>query len=168
MNKLPPWIDTAQKLMGTKEVPGSSDNPKIIAWAKVIGGDIEQSYVADSIPWCGLFVAYCMAENGIKPVSGALWALSWSKFGQKLDEAVFGCILTIKRTGGGHVCFVVGQDDDYYHCLGGNQSDQVNITRILKSQKVSLNWPKGFEEYKFILPEKTKFTGKISSVQQFS
>ncbi len=163
----PPWIEVAQELLGIKETPGSFNNPKIIAWAKVIGGDIEKSYVADSIPWCGLFVAYCMVTAGIPPVKGALWALNWSNFGVKLNVPHFGSIGTISRDGGGHVFFVVSQDRDSWHALGGNQSDMVNITRISKGKDVRFNYPIGYEKFHRPVPFKP-FDGKLSISQKFS
>lgn len=45
----------------------------------------------------------------------------------------------------GHVGFAVGQDKDYYHVLGGNQSDQVNITKIAKSRCVGIRWPSDYK-----------------------
>lgn len=161
--KIPPWIEVARSAIGITETPGEGNNPKILAWAKMIGGDVQHSYVADSIPWCGLFVAHCLAEAGIQPVAAPLWALNWSKFGVKLKSPLFGCIGTKERNGGGHVFFCVSQDDDYIHALGGNQSDQVNVTKILKSDIVSYNWPIGFEDdWRSPLPHK-KFDGKLTT-----
>lgn len=42
--------------------------------------------------------------------------------------------LVFTRNGGGHVALYIGEDDGAYHCLGGNQSDAVTITRIAKSR----------------------------------
>lgn len=158
---IPPWIEVAKSLIGTAECAGSENNPKIIAWAKTIGGDIENSYVADSIPWCGLYTTHCFVDSGIKPVEGSLWALNWARFGTKLKEPCFGCVMSFQRTGGGHVGFYMSEDATHYHILGGNQSDAVNITRVAKSQFVSANWPKGYE--KFMTPGRIKkeFDGKI-------
>ena len=165
---IPPWINIANDLLGTKETPGNENNIKILAWAKVLGGKIEQEYIADSIPWCGLFVAYCFAEAGIKPVTAPLWALNWSKFGISLKKPCFGCVISMSRTGGGHVGFVVAQDSTHWHVLGGNQSDMVNITRVPKITKTYFNWPSGKEFSKFvnILPFKP-WNGTISNIQKF-
>ena len=48
------------KIYGTQETIGSSDNPTIMWWAKSIG--LEDEYIHDSIPWCGLTVAYVAAQ----------------------------------------------------------------------------------------------------------
>ena len=48
----------AYDLIGTKETIGKANNPVIMTWAKETG--LMKTYNADSIPWCGLFVAYCV------------------------------------------------------------------------------------------------------------
>lgn len=160
MTSLPPWIPIAEDLIGTKEKPGSENNPKIMAWAKSLGNPVSRDYTADSIPWCGLFVAYSLSQAGIDPITSPLWALSWKNFGESLSKPVFGCIYTRHRDGGGHVGFLVSQDNDYWHVLGGNQSDMVNVTRISKSAKCYFNFPEGFDNYKTALPTK-KYDGKM-------
>lgn len=152
--------------MGTRETPGQASNPKIIAWARVIGKDVQQSYTMDSIPWCGLFVAYCMVQAGIRPVAAPLWALNWSKFGERLKVPAFGCIISMRRDGGGHVGFLVSQDKDNWHVLGGNQSDMVNVTKVPKSREVYFNFPIGFDQHKRPVPHKP-FDGKLSNTLKF-
>ena len=133
------WMNIAKSLIGTNETPGNKNNPTIIQWAKDLG--IINEYNADSIPWCGLFVARVMSESGHDVIDSPLWALSWKNYGEKLSKPLYGSILVFKRTGGGHVGFCVGYDDDYYHVLGGNQSDSVSITRIEKARCVAIRWP---------------------------
>lgn len=155
-----PWMDTAAGLIGLEEYAGSSNNKKIVAWADDVG--VEDTYTADSIPWCGLFVAYCFVHNNMKASSAPLWALSWNNWGEKLSSPVYGCVLVFKRDGGGHVGFAVSQDADYFHVLGGNQSDMVSVTKIAKSRCVGYRWPSGFDGPKKKLPTK-KFDGKVST-----
>lgn len=135
------WMNVAKNLIGTDEVPGSKNNPIIIQWAKDLG--LIKDYNADSIPWCGLFTAHVLSEAGHDVVDTPLWALSWKNYGEKLDEPLYGAILVFKRTGGGHVGFCVGQEDNYYHVLGGNQDDTVSIKKIEKSRCVGIRWPDG-------------------------
>lgn len=163
---IPPWIEVAKSLIGTKEFPGSKSNDVITDWAKVIGGDVEDDYTTDSIPWCGLFVAYCLAESGIKPVDKPLWALNWNHFGESLKTPVFGAIISLHRTGGGHTGFVVSQDKSYWHVLGGNQSDMVSVTRINKQSKTYFNFPDGFDDYKSPLLIKP-YDGKVPLSTKF-
>jgi uncharacterized protein (TIGR02594 family) len=125
-------IVEALKLFGTVEVAGSKDNPKILAWAAEIG--LAKTYSHDSIPWCGLFIGVVAKRAGKEVIDSPLWALSWADFGKPAPVPMLGDVLTFKRDGGGHVALYVGEDTSAYHCLGGNQSDKVCITRIAKSR----------------------------------
>lgn len=160
-----PWLVTAKVHIGTEETPGSANNEKILRWARIVGGFSADYYKQDSIPWCGLFVAYCMATNGLEPVKdNPLGALNWAKWGTPLKEPALGCVMVFKRTGGGHVGFYVGEDAENYHILGGNQSDEVNVTKVAKSKFVAARWPTGME--KFLKPGriKKKFDGKVTEL----
>ncbi|MGB3043670.1 MAG: TIGR02594 family protein [Xanthobacteraceae bacterium] len=128
----PRMIVEALKLYGTLEAPGARDNPTIIGWAREV--DLIKTYSHDSIPWCGLFMAVVAKRSGKPIVDSPLWALSWADFGRLAPEPMLGDVLTFKRDGGGHVALYVGEDAGAYHCLGGNQSDKVCITRIAKSR----------------------------------
>lgn len=127
----PKMLLEALKLFGTIEAAGAADNPTILAWAKELG--LAKTYSHDSIPWCGLFVAIVAKRAGKDVVDSPLWALSWADFGRPAEGgAMLGDVLTFKRDGGGHVALYIGEDGGAYHCLGGNQSDKVCITRIAK------------------------------------
>lgn len=161
VNELP-WIVTAESLMFTDEAPGSANNPRIIKWAKGIGGWIASFYTADSIPWCGLFTAHCMRANGIPiGIDNPLSALAWNKFGVK-TEPCYGAVMVFSRTGGGHVGFYVSEDESTYHILGGNQSNSVNITRVSKERFVGARWPKGYESLRVPGRIRRTFDGQIS------
>ncbi len=137
---MPPWMAVANKYLGTKEYPGAANNPVILGWAKRLGGWFASFYKADSIPWCGLFVADCMKESGLPVHGDALSALGWADYGVSCEPAV-GAIMVFKRPGGGHVGFYVAEDATAYHILGGNQSDAVTIARVEKSRCVNVRWP---------------------------
>lgn len=156
------WFETAKSLLGTNEVPGPADNPRIISWAKNIGGFIGKFYVDDSIPWCGLFVAHCLNQNKIAIGQESLGALSWASWGVPISKGSPGAIMVFVRPGGGHVGFYVSEDKEAYHILGGNQSNSVTITRVAKSRLKAIRWPKNIP-----LPTKepvyATFTGKLST-----
>ena len=137
----PKMIVEALKLFGTLEAPGAKNNPAIVAWAKEVGGEVEDIYKADSIPWCGLFMAVIAKRAGKEPPAHPLWALSWSAFGAKAEVPALGDVLVFARNGGGHVALYVGEDRDAFHCLGGNQSDRVCVTRIAKSRLYAARRP---------------------------
>jgi uncharacterized protein (TIGR02594 family) len=137
------WLDEARRLMGTKEVAGRGSNRVILDFAT----DLGIPYSGDDIPWCGLFVAHCIGATlpSEKLPANPLGARNWGKFGKRLNEAVEGAVLVFWRgskTGWlGHVGFYVCEDKDAYHVLGGNQSDEVSIARVLKNRLLSAQWP---------------------------
>ncbi len=114
-------------LFGTKEVPGKGNNREIIGWAK----ETHNVYPGDDVAWCGLLKAVCAKRAGwdYHPNGNGLWARNWLDWGVPVKVAMLGDTLIFPRGEGGHVTFYIGEDDEYYHCLGGNQQDQVNITR---------------------------------------
>lgn len=137
----PKMIVEALKLYGTMEVPGSANNPTIVAWAKEVGEEVADVYKADSIPWCGLFMAVVAKRAGKEPPKHPLWALSWSAFGAKAPAPALGDVLVFTRSGGGHVGLYVGEDASAFNVLGGNQSDRVCITRIAKARLYAARRP---------------------------
>lgn len=131
----------AVKLHGTLERPGRADNPVIVGWAddvaKAFPGGYNnwaaEFYADDEIPWCGLYMAKVHAAAGRKPPDKYLSALAWRSYGVPADRPMLGDVMVKSRAGGGHVTMYVGEDGTHYHCLGGNQSDQVNIVRYPKA-----------------------------------
>lgn len=139
-----PWLIEAYHLLGVKEIPGQESNQEIIGWSYDLGLDI---YTNDDIPWCGLFVAHCIGSQlPDEPMpSNVLGARNWKSFG--IDSIPqLGAIMVFWRgspTGwSGHVGFYWAEDDTAYHILGGNQSNQVSITRISKTRLIAARWPK--------------------------
>lgn len=143
VNMDPPWLTEMKRLSGTLETPGPQNNPMIIGWAKAIGGWTGKFYTKDSIPWCGLTIAHVIGvtlPNEPLPAN-VLGALQWNKFGVEMKEPTTGAIMTFKRDGGGHVGLYDSEDDKNYYIWGGNQSDQVNLTKLPKSRLVTFRWP---------------------------
>lgn len=147
-----PWLSVMRALTGTKEVPGSADNPLILGWVKEIVAaypDLKGTvgwYNDDSIPWCGLGVGYAVVKAGYRPpkllLGAANWANDWPD-GVRLREPSLGCIMVMTRDGGGHVTLYEGEDDDYYYGRGANQSDMINVARFPKSRNyLGFMWPK--------------------------
>lgn len=140
LRPLPRMLEEARKLYGTFEVAGPASNPVIMGWAKETG--LARTFTADSIPWCGLFMAVVAKRAGKAVVDGPLWARSWTKFGKAADRAQLGDILVFRRAqGSGHVGLYVGEDYGAFHVLGGNQSDGVTITRIARERCIAIRRP---------------------------
>jgi uncharacterized protein (TIGR02594 family) len=160
------WMLTAKRLMGTEEY-SEGDNQDILQWARDLGGSVAKDYKHDSIAWCGLFVAYCFFANGIDPVKDPLWALNWAKWQTHVDPG-YGSLLVFKRSGGGHVGYYISEDSYSYHVLGGNQSDEVNVSKVSKAQLVSSRWPTAYiDSYKHKVIRKT-FDGKLLTPGQMA
>ena len=127
----------AIELYGVREIVGKQHNPTIMGWAREVGVDL--IYKEDEIPWCGLATAVVLkrAERP-NPLTGwdMLRALKYTLWGVpvKKSDAAYGDLLIFSRSGGGHVGWYVGEDDECYHVLGGNQGNMYNIIRIEKTR----------------------------------
>lgn len=136
---LPKMVTEALKELGTKEVGGAGNNKHILEWAK----EVKQQavYTADSIPWCGLFMAVVSKRAGKSSPSNPLWALNWATMGKAVGQPILGDILTFTRESGGHVGIYIGEDKDTFHVLGGNQGDMVSFTRVYKRRLYAARRP---------------------------
>lgn len=138
-----PWLQEAFHLIGTLEEPGAGSNEAILGWAKALRID----YREDEIPWCGLFAAHCtgsqLTEEPLPTIP--LRARAWEKFGVTCKPQL-GAVMVFwrksKGSGLGHVGFYWAEDDSTYHILGGNQSDEVRISRYKKNRFLQARWPK--------------------------
>jgi uncharacterized protein (TIGR02594 family) len=133
----PKMILSALYYFGIHEAPGGVNNPIILAWAK----ELSLNYNADSIPWCGLFMAKCARDAGKQFPVAPLWARNWVGFGISAPMPMLGDALVFARLGGGHVGLYVGQDADAYHVLGGNEGDAVAIVRIARARLLAARRP---------------------------
>lgn len=129
-------FELAQRFVGIKEVPGSDHNPHIMAMLT-----LDQSWpTADEVPWCSAFVNY-IAWLLRLPRSKNLQAQSWLGVGIPVDinEARAGFDVVILSRGTnvpvapgllppGHVGFFASYNAGQVHVLGGNQSNQVNVS----------------------------------------
>lgn len=160
----PRLLKEALKTFGTQEAKGSADNPTILWWAKSIG--LKASYRHDSVPWCGLTVAYWAAQAGWPhaPRGNALWARNWLAWEDPAPVPMLGDVLVFARGYSGHVGLYVGEDRDAFHVLGGNQGDRVSIKRIARSRLLgarrchwNINQPAG------VRPVQMTATGPLSA-----
>lgn len=133
-----PVLAQMRLLHGTLETPGSNDNPEILAWAKELGPKVGIDYKHDAEPWCGITAGIVAKRAGFEPPRICVRASSWDAYGRPVSgPAMLGDFLRFQRPGGGHIGVYVGEDAQCFHVWGGNQSDQVNITRIEKSRLVA-------------------------------
>lgn len=139
-----PWMALAEADIGTKEIKGKKDNPKVMAYYAAVGRpDVEH----DETAWCAAFVGSKLVETGnaIPETKLALLARAYEDVGQPLKEPKVGCIGVFPRGTGwqGHVGFVKGVDAESgtVALLGGNQGNAVSVeTRKIKDA-VAWRWP---------------------------
>jgi len=136
------WYEVAKSLIGLREVVGAGDEEGVLNLAD----NLDLDYKSDDIPWCGLFVAHCIAaalpEEALP--RNPLRARAWEKFGERC-EPMRGAVLVFHRdgekSGKGHVGFYRSEDATHYHVLGGNQNNAVNIAKIPKNRHLATRWP---------------------------
>lgn len=123
----PAYIIEAERWVGTREIKGKRNNPDIVKFYEDAVGETHP----DEVSWCAAFVGACLKRTGYKG-SESLAARSYANVGTKLDGPELYSIGVMKWTNSswkGHVGFVVDFDENYVWLLGGNQSDQVKISR---------------------------------------
>lgn len=146
--KAPRMIVAALKLHGVQERAGPEDNPIILEWAKELR---IKGYTADSIPWCGLFMAIVAKRANKSIPAQPLWARDWLNWGKKSPIPQLGDALIFRRSAGGHVGIYIGEDKTCFHVLGGNQGDAVSIKRLDKARLLGAR-----REYKIGAPDNVR------------
>lgn len=154
---IPDYVKTALLEVGTHEIEGIKNNPRVLEYHATTG-----KYSNDEVAWCGSFVAWVMIQNGIKPVEVGERAKSWLTFGKSISKPVVGAVAIKSRNGGGHVCIVVGENQNGdLLCVGGNQSNEVNIATYKKEVFEGFRVPDNFRAGK--LPKVNLTTGTALS-----
>lgn len=132
------WIAEARKHIGLAEIPGKQHNPTIVKWLT----ELKAWWKEDETPWCGTFIAHCLRTGGRSIPKHWYRAKEYAGYGTKLPKPAYGCIAVMSRTGGGHVGFVVGEDDKgNILLLGGNQGNRVSIASFPKTRITAYVWP---------------------------
>ena len=136
----PPWMLEARKVMGMHE---RKNYQELYRWLRSDGATLGDPR---ELPWCGDFVQTAIANalpGEIIPENPYL-ARNWCNFGRHCTPR-FGSVLVFWRGAPkgykGHVGFYVGEDDETFSVLGGNQGNTVCVTRIKKSRLLDSRWP---------------------------
>jgi len=134
---LPTAYEVALAEKGTKEFSGDRDNPRVVEYLSSVNSLSHQAQRNDETPWCSVFVHWCLAQAGIQGTNSAA-ARSWLNWGKEVTQPEKGDIVVFwrgKKDGWhGHVGFVEKVTAKNVYCLGGNQSDAVNIKPYAKSR----------------------------------
>ena len=143
-----PWLDWAAAEIGVHETPGSAATARIVFYDSFT----TLKATSDEIAWCSAFGCAAMESNGIRSPRSA-HARDWLKWGQRLPAPQIGCVAILNRGGSpgpkmmegpAHVTFVDSlPENGFFGGLGGNQGDQVKISRFPTSDVLAWLWPEG-------------------------
>lgn len=123
-----------KNLYGQKEIPGQGSNKVILDIIKAIHPPATDD---STIAWCAIFVSYVLNKFGYD--FKILAARQFLKVGFEPNEGEheLGDLVILSRgnqSWQGHVGFYIREDEKYVYVLGGNQSNQVNITPYVKKR----------------------------------
>jgi len=135
-----PWMWEALNELGVREIVGSGDNPRIVAYHQET--TLKATY--DEVAWCSAFACWVMERAGIKSTRSAA-ARSWAAWGKPPETIQYGSIVVLSRgdsTTRGHVGFLIDRDEKgRLWLLGGNQGDAVSIATFPIHRVLVYRWP---------------------------
>ena len=119
---------------GISESKGSIHNKRIVEYFAAAG----HSWVKnDETAWCAAFAGFVLSKAGL-PSTGKINARSYLDIGKTVKTPKFGDVVIFwrgsKSSWQGHVAFFITKRNGYIYCLGGNQSDKVNISAYNENQ----------------------------------
>lgn len=131
-------IKTALKYYGiTEQSTTAKNSPTIVKWIKYLLPWADN----DEIAWCSAFVNGIALEAGyehFKEGFGSALARNWLHKGEIVTEPQLGDVVILWRgspsAATGHVGFFIRENETHVFMLGGNQSNQVNITAFPKDR----------------------------------
>src|SRR6188768_2765602 len=135
---IPAWYQVGLEELGQAEAPGKRENPRIAKYHSYTG----LAAVSEVVPWCGSFIAYCMATAKIPyRRSTAASAADWLQWGRPLKTPILGAVGVKAREGGNHVVMFskwINKDAGIIQVLEGNASNRVQFGEY--SVKVFKGW----------------------------
>lgn len=146
---IPPWMKVLEEEYNksTHEIAGPAANPNILKYHQCT----TLKATSDEIPWCSACENFIIQNCGLGyKGTGSAQAISWLKWGKELKTGRYGAIAVFDNGDGtGHVTnflCVCEDDPDYGWFIGGNQGDEIKISRYLLSDVASFRWPNSFGE----------------------
>lgn len=135
--------DTVKAELGVKEIPGKEANARIIVYNK----HTTYRATSDEIAWCSSLANFVVDTSGFKGTNSAA-AISWLKWGIKIDEPIVGCIVVFDRhddnnPDAAHVAFCDHSDisNGIIRVIGGNQGNMVKVGRYPISKVLGYRSP---------------------------
>lgn len=127
-------LEIALAEYGVAEIEGAESNSRVVNYFKEVGFPNIQS---DDVAWCAAFANWVLLKAG-QPHSSKLTARSLLHIGEEVTEPQLGDIVVFwtnsPSSWRGHVGFYINEDQDDIYVLGGNQSNQVNISKYSKTR----------------------------------
>lgn len=137
----PPWMAIAEAEIGTREIPGSESNPRILEYFRstTLGGKPN-----DEVPWCSAFANWVLEQDGIRGSRKAN-ARSWLSWGERTEPRV-GAVAVLYRGDrdgpNGHVAFLTAVLPNRVVLLGGNQGNHVGRAEYGIGRVLDYRWPR--------------------------
>jgi len=135
-------LDAALQYLGVKEVEGPGSNPLIIEWFKNWGVSWQED--DSKLAWCAVFMNEVCKQAGIAG-TGKLNARSFLNAGEPTDKPLPGDFVVFWRGSingwKGHIGIYIREDDKYIWTLGGNQANEVRISKYAKSRLLEYRTP---------------------------
>lgn len=131
-------IKRALQDYGTRSIPGAQANNKILSYFDKSG---QVQIKDDEIPWCSAFMNAVMGDLGL-PTTQNLGARNWLSIGELTGNAEMGDIVILWRESPtswkGHVGLYICEEGEFVWILGGNQNNEVNISKFPKSRILAI------------------------------
>lgn len=127
--------------IGQKEIPGKGENQRIREYHAFASQD-NRAEMSEDIAWCASFVCWVLEMLGMGSTNSRAarsflkWGLSSKSDPLPGDVVVFWRVS--KTSWQGHVGFYLGETKTHIICLGGNQSNAVNVAQYSKNQLLDI------------------------------
>lgn len=127
---------SALELYGLKESENGSISPELEA---LFNASSLSSYTSKT-SWCGVYIEHVCKKFNLPIPKNPYMARSWLNVGKETSKPKIGDIVVFWRedpkSWTGHVSLFVNysKDKQFIYCLGGNQSDRVQISKYKAEQ----------------------------------
>jgi uncharacterized protein (TIGR02594 family) len=159
--KIAPWLSKAFEEMNLGVKEGTkNDNTSPVKYLNYEGVPKLMRATKESVAWCAAFVNYVLEESGFtgesaNPLAVENWNGTWRTWdsGDKIDKPSYGALVTFGDT---HIGFVVGMSEDgkELYVLGGNQNNEVNVSKYPIKDNFEYFLPKDYKPRDFENDEK--------------
>ncbi|WP_156032739.1 hypothetical protein [Prevotella sp. 10(H)] len=151
-----PWVSRAfeEMQLGVREGT-NNDATSPVKYLNYEGVPKTMRSISEATAWCGAFVNYVLEETGytgqeVNPLAVENWNGTWRTWGDgvEIDEPSYGALVTFGDT---HIGLVVGmsKDETELFVLGGNQADEVNVSKYAIKTNFKYFLPQNYTPFSF-------------------